>query len=208
MIDGLGAKAPFQRRWSLSVRFGVAFVATAVLSLAVAACGSPSGSGVAQLGSTTTQASSSTRPPSSSSRATEALAFVRCMRSRGVSKYPDPSATGVVAKVSLQQLGIPSAVFQEAQAACQHLFPNNGQSSQASNQQMLNALYEFARCVRSHGVPNWPDPLAESDPGQPGTPGFPRNMPGINANSPVVMSATHTCQHLLASIGYASGGYP
>jgi len=41
-------------------------------------------------------------------------------------------------------------------------------------------MVNFARCVRSHGVPNWPDPLAEPDPGQPGTPGFPRSMRGVN----------------------------
>jgi hypothetical protein len=208
MIDGVGAKGRLQRKWSLSGRNGAIFAATAVLSLALAACGAPPGSGVAQLGSTTTQASSSTKPSSSSAQVTEALAFVNCMRSRGVSAYPDPSSTGVVPKVSLQQLGISSTVFRTAQTACQHLFPNSGQSSQASNQQMLNAMYEFARCIRSHGVPNWPDPLAESDPGQPGTPGFPRNMPGINSNSPVVVSAQKACRHFLAGIGYASGGYP
>ena len=73
---------------------------------------------------------------------------------------------------------------------------------------MMNAMLNFARCVRSHGVPNWPDPLAESDPGQPGTPGFPRSMPGVNQSAPQVKSAMAGCQHLMAGIGYASGGYP
>jgi hypothetical protein len=72
----------------------------------------------------------------------------------------------------------------------------------------MNAVSKFARCVRSRGVPNWPDPLAESDPGQPGTPGFPREMPGVNHESPQVETAMSTCQHLLARIGYGSGGYP
>jgi hypothetical protein len=138
----------------------------------------------------------------------EALAFVVCMRSRGASTYPDPNSIGVLPKVGPQQLGVSSTVFQTAQKACQHLLPNSGPSSQSTNQQVLNAMYEFARCVRSHGVPNWPDPLAESDPGQPGTPGFPRNMPGINSNSPVVVRAQKACRHFLAGIGYASGGYP
>jgi hypothetical protein len=62
--------------------------------------------------------------------------------------------------------------------------------------------------VRSHGVPNWPDPLAGSDPGQPGTPGFPRSMPGVNHNAPHVKRAMGSCQHLIAGIGRESGGYP
>ena len=73
---------------------------------------------------------------------------------------------------------------------------------------MMTAMLNFARCMRSHGVPGWPDPLAESDPGQPGTPGFPRDMAGINQNSPKVKSAMGACQHLMAGIGYGSGGYP
>jgi hypothetical protein len=72
----------------------------------------------------------------------------------------------------------------------------------------MTALSRFARCVRSDGVPSWPDPLAESDAGEPGTPGFPRNMPGVNQDAPQVENALAKCQHLLAGIGYASGGYP
>ena len=124
-------------------------------------------------------------------------------------KFPDPNSSGAIPKVGLEQLGVSSTVFQAAQRGCQHLLPNGGQSSQAWDRMALNALWKFARCVRAHGVPNWPDPLAESDPGQAGTPGFPRNLPpGINTNSPVVNNAMHKCQHLLAGIGYGAGGYP
>jgi hypothetical protein len=37
--------------------------------------------------------------------------------------------------------------------------------------------------MRAHGVQHWPDPLPESDPGQPDTPGFPRDMPDVNQNA-------------------------
>jgi hypothetical protein len=144
----------------------------------------------------------------SQSAIAKALAFSHCMRSQDVSKFPDPNGSGAIPKVSLQQLGVGSSQFQRAQKACQQLLPNSGQSSQAQVQQVMNALSKFARCVRSHGVPNWPDPLRESDAGEPGTPGFPRDMPGINQNSPLVKNAMGTCQHLLAGIGYGSGGYP
>jgi hypothetical protein len=130
------------------------------------------------------------------------------MRAHGVVSFPDPNSGGAIPKVSLQQLGVSSSRFQAAERACQHLFPTSDQSSQAQSQQMMTAMVKFARCVRAHGVTNWPDPLAESDPGEPGTPGFPRDMPGVDQNSPQVKRAVDRCQHLLAGIGYASGGYP
>jgi hypothetical protein len=178
------------------------------LSLVVSACGGSTGNNVAQLGSTTTKSSSSSSTVAASARHSDSLAFSRCMRTHGVLNFPDPTRGGAIPKVSLQQLGVSSSKFQAAQSACQHLLPNSGHSSQAQVQQVMNALSNFARCVRSHGVPNWPDPLAESDAGQPGTPGFPRNMPTINQNSPLVKNAMAACQHLLAGIGYGAGGYP
>jgi hypothetical protein len=128
------------------------------------------------------------------------------MRSHGVQHYPDPAGNGQFAKskLSLPQLGVVQSQLQVAQRACQHLYPNGEQSSQT----MMIAMSNFARCVRARGVSNWPDPVAESDPGQTGTPGFPRNMPGVNQSSPAVKSALKSCQHLMAGIGYASGGYP
>ncbi|MGH3431165.1 MAG: hypothetical protein ACRDQZ_26955 [Mycobacteriales bacterium] len=189
----------------MTMRIAAAIVATVGLATLAAACGGAPESHVAQLGTTATQSS-----PTSTGSASRpsAVTYSTCMRSRGVSKFPDPDSSGQIPKVGLQELGVSSSQFQTAQTACQHLLSNSGQSSQAQVQTVMNALTRFARCVRSHGVSNWPDPLAESDPGQPGTPGFPRNMPGVDQNSPIVRTAMNQCQHLLAGIGYASGGYP
>jgi hypothetical protein len=181
-----------------------AIVAAGILALPAAAFGGgPSATVVRE---------PSDAPGSTLSRSTnvqKALAYSRCMRAHGVGQFPDPSSSGAIPKRSLQQLGVSSMVFQAAEKACRHLLPNSGQSSQAWDQAALDALWSFARCVRHHGVPSWPDPLAESDPGQPGTPGFPRDLPaGIDTNSPIVKRAMHRCQHFLAGIGYGSGGYP
>ncbi len=189
--------------WPPIVRAAAAIIATAVLALPAAALAASPSSTIAG-DSTNAQASTL-----SQSNVQKALAYSRCMRAHGVLKFPDPNSSGAIPKVGLRQLGVSSAVFQAAEKACQHLLPNSGQSSQAWDQMALTALWNFARCVRAHGVPNWPDPLAESDPGQPGTPGFPRNLPpDINPNSPVVKNAMNKCQQLLAGIGYGSGGYP
>lgn len=132
------------------------------------------------------------------------------MRSHGVQHYPDPNSSGGFDKSQLttRQLAVSASAIRAAGQACQPLLPSSGQSSQAQAQKMMSAMSKFARCVRSDGVANWPDPVAESDAGQPNTPGFPRNMPEVNQNAPQVKAAIRKCQHLMADIGYAHAGYP
>jgi hypothetical protein len=127
-------------------------IATAALALLAAACsGSPSSAGSG--GSSNARGSANSRI---------GIGYARCMRSHGVPKYPDPSGSHELAsglpKVSLQQLGVSSSQYQAAQGACAHLLPNGGQMTQAQSQKDLNAILKFARCMRSHGVPDWPDP--------------------------------------------------
>ena len=43
------------------------------------------------------------------------VAFSRCMRSNGVTNYPDPDSSGVIPKESSQQLGVTISKFQSAQ---------------------------------------------------------------------------------------------
>lgn len=192
-----------RRAWPPTARTSAAIIAAATLALPVATFGSSTSS-------TSPGGTTNPRPLAllRSTNTEQALAYSRCMRSHGVPNFPDPGSNGAFPKVTPQQLGVSSSQFQAAQRACQHLLPNSGESPQAWDQQLMNALWKFARCVRANGVPNWPDPVAESDPGEPGTAGFPRNLNGINMNSPQVKNAMHKCQYLLAGFGYASGGYP
>jgi hypothetical protein len=48
--------------------------------------------------------------------------------------------------------------FLAAQAACGHLVPNGGQETVAQIQAYLRDAVRFAGCMRTHGLPNWPDP--------------------------------------------------
>jgi hypothetical protein len=192
MKHGIRVMRRRPRIWPPITRTGAAVVVTASLALLAAACGGSSqSSGSAQ-----------------SANTQKAIAYSGCMRSHGVSGFPDPTDSGQVPKVSLQQLGVSRSSFLASQTACQRLLPISDQSSPAQDQQVLPALFNFARCVRSNGVSNWPDPLAESDPGEPDTPGFPRDIQGVNQNAPQVKTALDKCQHFLAGIGYGSGGYP
>jgi hypothetical protein len=67
--------------------------------------------------------------------------------------------------------------------------------------ELLIGMREFSQCMRSHRVPNWPDPTVDSE----GRPGFNLVPSGIDTNSSQVTTATHECQHLLPQ---ALGGIP
>ena len=118
--------------------------AACVCALAVAACGSSG-------------------PPSHSSSATASLAnqdvaYSQCMRSHQVPTFPDPERGGGFPKNQLTHLAASNPQFQLAQRACQQLMPNHVEAgpSPAEVQQALSGMVQFAACMRSHGVRNWP----------------------------------------------------
>jgi hypothetical protein len=88
------------------------------------------------------------------------------MRSHGVPRFPDASSSNTLPnglpKVSPQQLGVSGSQYRAAQGACAHLLPNGGRMTQTESQRDLRAMLGFARCMRSHGVPDWPDPTNDS----------------------------------------------
>jgi len=128
------------------------------------------------------------------------LAFSRCMRANGVPGFPDPLPGQVTVKFpSAQDLGVGSSLYQTAQNACQHLLPNGGGApNQAEVQQELSGMRSFSQCMRSAGVPNWPDPTLDSQ----GRPVFDLGRAGISqrqARSAQLMAKMQGCGHLLPS---------
>jgi hypothetical protein len=142
-------------------RTAAAIVAATVLVL-LAACGGPSATGAAGSPSAGRSASS----PS-------AVAYAHCVRAHGVPGYPDPDTNGALPKGSAQQWGVSSSQLQAAEHDCQALYPANGGAiqqcettgvcPQAVVQQALTLMRAYARCMRSHGVPRWPDPTLDSE---------------------------------------------
>ncbi len=184
--------------WSPAARVAAAIIATAGLPLLATACGgSPPSTG--------SGGSSSTRALPNSG----ALAFARCMRSHGVQRWPDPNRSGTFDKSELtaQQLGVSSSQVQTAGQACRHLHQTTSGPTHADAQQLMSSMRKFARCMRSRGVSNWPDPVPDQHLG--GLPGFPRSMPGIDQNSPQITNDIDGCRHLISGAsGLPPGGYP
>jgi hypothetical protein len=130
---------------------------------------------------------SSAGPVGAQAVSSKAVTYSRCMRSHGVPAFPDPTSRGGVPKVTPQQAGVSNSRFQAAQRACAPLL----QPTQAQAPQIMTGLLKFARCMRSQGIPTWPDPTTDRN----GQPVF--NIPGINPDSPRVSDAADQCTHLL-----------
>ncbi len=166
------------QRLTRSRRARVLALATLVSGVLVAGCGgsSPSPTTAATAGSASSSASTvaaaddTTTPPTAPSGGGLALAFARCMRANGVPNFPDPSAGGGV-RFSVSAGANPAApAFQAARAKCQKLLPGGGPPGPGStthpSAQTLGKLLTIARCMRQHGVPEFPDPRTSvpSDP--------------------------------------------
>ncbi len=91
-----------------------------------------------------------------------ALAFAKCMRANGVPKFPDPSPGGGFAFHPGAGFDPSSPAVGAAQAKCQKLMPGGGPPGPGTQTHPSAATMArfrgIARCMRSHGVPQFPDP--------------------------------------------------
>ena len=127
----------------------------------------------------------SSKPPSHASDAVPSgvVAFAACMRSHGVPSFPDPGPSGL----DLSGIDTRSPAFQSAHDACAPLqSPGAAPGSPASEGQQLAALAN-ARCMRSHGVPNFPDPQFLRGGGNT------VSLTGLNTEAPAFKRAQAAC---------------
>jgi hypothetical protein len=183
-------------------RFGAGLALVGLLvtvGLLAAACGGGSTNPGAARGTATTTTGApggkTGAPASSGSSTTQAqlLQFAQCMRSHEVPTFPDPSSTeGTLgAMVSSAGIDLQSPTVQAALAACQQFTPTQNATSAQSAAQNAQAL-QFAQCMRSHGVPNFPDPGASSGTGA-GAVHLNLNGTGIDFGSPPIQAAITAC---------------
>jgi len=157
-------------------------VAVAAFSLLAAGCGSNSPSSFSS-GGPPTQAQLQQAQQ-------DAVRFIQCLRSHGVTNVPDPTSTSGRAFKDAVSSDEQSPAFQSADTACHHLLPNGGPPSQsaAHSQGQIAALLAFARCLRSHGFPNFPDPTSSGQ--------VTHQMlaqAGINLHQPAMLQAADAC---------------
>jgi hypothetical protein len=123
-----------------------------------ALCAVASLMGVAACGAAGQGGSQATQPNAQSSEAAVLRQFVDCVRAHGLPGFPDGSidSHGVVSFPDSAP-DIPDSTV----TACQVYFnrlPPQPAASPPVPQQLFQVLLSFARCMRSHGVTDWPDP--------------------------------------------------
>jgi hypothetical protein len=186
-------------------RWAGVLAGAAGIVLLVAACGG--GSSSRDPSSNTGASSSTSASPNTStslttgvssntggsSQAQQGLAFAQCMRSDGVTDFPDPGSNGQFGTISAQLEDSPQ--FGTGFNACKHLLPDGGVSKA---QQDGPQLLKFAQCMHAHGVPTYPEsgPVNPYSVLAPNTAVNALKVAGVNPNSPVVQAAVQTCERL------------
>jgi hypothetical protein len=151
----------------------LAIVGVLGLTLLASACGGSSAAKVAHADTTT---------GSNPSAADDPNAYSKCMRSHGVGNFPDPDSNNIL---KTQGIDRNSPTFQAAARACKSLAPTP--APPAMQAQLQAQMLAFAKCMRSHGVPAFPDPQVEH-----GVPQIPAGQ--IDPNSPIVKAAMVACR--------------
>jgi len=169
----------------MTFRHAVPVLALAALA---AGCGGKAASpGVANIGTSAAPASSASG--GGGSKADDAAHFSSCMRSHGVTNFPDPSAGGGIAISPSMGFDPNSPTFLAAQRACRsllHITP----PSPAEQARMQQEALKFSACMRSHGLPNFPDPQFGN-----GTVRMKLDArQGMDPNSPAFQAAQQACQ--------------
>jgi hypothetical protein len=206
--------APLDDRGPVTSRLRRAAGAAAALLLAgalVAGCGggSPNG-GVASLGTHASEShSSSTSGTTAASEgpkaspASQAIAYTACMHAHGVPNFPEPQVSEHGGSTSIK-MAVPVGVgknprFKAASEACRKLLPGGGASNQAPLTPAQQGQYlHAAACIRSHGVPNFPDPTFSGG-------GVHIEHQKLNESSPAFKAAVHDCESLIPGGVHGSG---
>ncbi|HWE14776.1 MAG TPA: hypothetical protein VG365_14735 [Solirubrobacteraceae bacterium] len=162
---------------------------TAIAGCGVAAAGCGGAGSGGAVGATTESPNSTSSP----------IGLSNCMRSHGVTNFPDPTNgpggegfNGIERTVSGGPLIVDGITFSgpvavAAEKACARFLTPSGPPPKPTASQKQAAL-KFAHCMRTHGVPNFPDPTFSSS----GGPGDKGPLP-VNASSPAFKQAQAAC---------------
>jgi hypothetical protein len=169
----------------------IKLLALAAVSVALAACGSSNANSSSATGGA---------QGTVNSKVASMLAFASCMRSHGVPNFPDtPNRGGLTIEITPQSasvngIQVNAPAFQAAMRNCRADLPNGGNPGPLSASMRAAAL-RFSRCMREHGLSNFPDPTFSSG-GE-----IQLRGAGIDHNSPAFKAAQATCGTIIGKAG-------
>lgn len=119
--------------------------------------------------------------------------YAGCMRSHGVSGFPDPAPPSNHGFAFNPDPDSHSPEFTSANSACKHLLPDNGGPPTAAQLAAVTVkLLKYSECMRSHGEPGFPDPIVNS---------HQIRFKGVDPSSPQFQSAQQACHSVLPGGG-------
>lgn len=143
-----------RKRLRKGVLAGIAGFLTSLLLVALAGCGA-AGPG----------SSAGTAAAQSAQQRAQAvwLQFASCARAHGVPDFPDPrvDSQGRASFPNEAQVKQESGQVSSACGAILSRLPASARQNAPVTAAQLRQLVAWARCMRSHGVPNWPDPRSD-----------------------------------------------
>ena len=198
-------------------RMNLSVVVLASAALLLAGCGGSSSPGVAHLsstapgGSATDGAGTASKPESGASAQQKMVAYSRCMRTHGVPEFPEPTEGHLLIHSSVhngQVTGVnpQSSRFRAAQKVCGKLLPEGGAPSPAQQAKAQESALKFSQCMRTHGVPNFPDPTFSDGGVRMKLKAGGAN--GIDPESPRFRAAQTACQSIAPGPGGKGGPGP
>ena len=168
-----------------------ASVALAAFALWTTACSSgPAKPSVATL---TPTASTGTSSAVAGKATPDVAKYAQCMRSHGVPDFPDPVNGGFdITAGPGSDLDPGSPQYAAADKACAALSPEDQAANGTVDPQAQAEALKYSACMRSHGVPSYPDPVFTGGSIREAV----RAGSGIDPNSPQFIAAQNTCQSL------------
>lgn len=129
----------------------------ALIALAGAGCGSSSDGDAGD--TRTAKPSGGGGGGATTASADKGVRFADCMRSNGVTDFPDPTgASDQQLAEAIDALDTTTAAWKRAMGACKDLRPAGLLGGKASGEQQ-DARLAFARCMRENGITDFPDPV-------------------------------------------------
>ena len=189
----------------LRIRHLTALSLVAAVSILVTACGG------------------SNKPPSPSvsgskaggSGAESAYRYSACMRNHGVTNFQDPHVSirgnSVAVAIHVDPAITGSPAFKSAQKACSHILPGlSSGPTQAQQRAHTAAILAFAKCMRRHGFPKFPDPTRQGQitPAMLSSAGIDLQQPAIRPAADACVATTHgvlTRADINQALAHASG---